>query len=1256
MKKRISSVIAFVKKTWCFIKQLVVLAKNIYKKKSPKTEYVDLAPINDATDCEEHIKALHWALSNPHVKNVALTGPYGSGKSSIIQTFLDCNPLIHDKSIQVSLATFSDKEDTGSLDLEEGILKQLFYKVKQNKIPQSRYRKIHRISYRNVLAITTLCVLLVGIMVFIFWPTGLEFIHNSVVEAGSKVKLSPIFSLSFFTVLIAGILAVIAKITQLCAFRFYIKDLKLPKEAGIVSSEPKENEILNKKIDEIVYFFEETRFRFVFFEDLDRFNEPEVFVKLREINTLLNNYDAIKENIVFIYAIKDEMFVGVERTKFFDFIIPVIPVINSTNSGEMLLSLLNVEEGQSTKHNISQEYIFDVSPFISDMRVLYNIYNEFLLYKQTIKTNQGLTTLKDSVMMSLIIFKNLQPDQFAKLQNEEGLVKAAFNLKATFVDTRRKEIQSEINEHVQVLESIENDTLNSQYELKYALLCAMTGWKGMVYSLRRNGYRTMYARKILESNFDFTELLQQGQWYISYRDITNDRDVHDVLSNVPEYCSAYAERLKYLQYSSDEEKQRRKELIAHLEAESQELSTLSLQDILNKFGAEKVFSTKEVSNIPKDSNTQKPFIAEQVYGNELLKFMLRKGYINEEYADYINFFKGNSISVADMNFIFSIKTQNPKEFTYSLSPSKLPQIVAKLQPHEFSERAILNFNLLEHMLSCHDYDDKLQIFIQQLSNESNNSWRFINEFIDKTNQHKRFIRMLAETWPGMWEDIYSNAALTYDRKIHYLNMLCQYLSNEELSKLNVNGSITHFFVENEDILQRLSSVTTEKLKDIITVLRIYFRRLSSTNISALLLDFIFDNCYYELNSDMIYRVVEYKNATLCSALNSKNYTTITELGYTPLLEYVHKNFGLYTDTIVMQEDNTKEAAHSVLEMLDRSIDDLERCNRIITHIDFNLDAVTEVCKKHISGNSVDVQKVWDMLLGNERLNVSWCAIYGYWKTFGLSAELCNYIVRHADVLANKDASWLDDDFKECIILSGMDIEPFKMILPQIRMEAFTVGIDKIEREKLKVMVHNRSFNFTVVDYEEMDQYAPELCEQFILLNQQEFDEVFDQITLKAKVFEPLVISKDLSNTIKERLIARDGVDLMTEKVASYLCSAEIDINRDVFATAWEMLEDTRRRKDLLFKYLEILELEDFEQYLVELDGPYKDLERRSYRHDVIIPDNQANRHLVSRLQLVRFLTSIAYETQIWYNPEREIPVIRCRVKAKQAGSALRSKH
>lgn len=54
----------------------------------------------------------------------------------------------------------------------------------------------------------------------------------------------------------------------------------------------------------------------MFFEDLDRLDNPELFVHLRELNTLLNNDDAINKPIIFIYAVKDDIFVGNDRTKF----------------------------------------------------------------------------------------------------------------------------------------------------------------------------------------------------------------------------------------------------------------------------------------------------------------------------------------------------------------------------------------------------------------------------------------------------------------------------------------------------------------------------------------------------------------------------------------------------------------------------------------------------------------------------------------------------------------------------------------------------------------------------------------------------------------------------------------------------------------------------------------------------------------------------------------------------------------------------
>jgi hypothetical protein len=58
---------------------------------------------------------------------------------------------------------------------------------------------------------------------------------------------------------------------------------------------------------------------------------------LREINKLINENAGVKRTIRFLYALRDDMFINTDRTKFFEFIIPVIPIINSSNSIDKML-------------------------------------------------------------------------------------------------------------------------------------------------------------------------------------------------------------------------------------------------------------------------------------------------------------------------------------------------------------------------------------------------------------------------------------------------------------------------------------------------------------------------------------------------------------------------------------------------------------------------------------------------------------------------------------------------------------------------------------------------------------------------------------------------------------------------------------------------------------------------------------------------------------------------------------------------------
>lgn len=510
-----------------------VINKRIQEKK--KNEFTDLAPIDDIENGAEYLKALHWAIKKEKVKNIALAGPYGAGKSSIIDTYLKKHRITRRKALRVSMATFvENKTDKNgnpkkiSLEQDEielGILKQLFYKVNYKKIPQSRYRKLHKINWKRVWGYLVLIFFVFGIVEFIFFPDTFQMIIKKIEVAGGKFGLKGMVSNSIFLAFCVGILAIIARTYRLVLFRFKVNEVKLPAETVLKNSETAAETVFNKNMDEIVYFFEETKYRIVFFEDLDRLEDPSIFIHLRELNILLNNYDGIKGRIVFVYAIRDDIFTDTDRTKFFEFIIPVIPIINSTNSGEIFLQKLEESEKKGIVHEISQEFILDVSPYVEDMRILQNIYNEFIVYKETIRTDQELK-LSDETMMALIIFKNLYPREFAELQMERGVVKQAFEDKQRYISEQCMQWRNEIDELTQKLEKYHDDCLEQVKELKTAMLGAMVDWQGIPYSIKKNYWDKYSVSKIMEDSFELLQLAELKDVEIEYyTSITYERKI-----------------------------------------------------------------------------------------------------------------------------------------------------------------------------------------------------------------------------------------------------------------------------------------------------------------------------------------------------------------------------------------------------------------------------------------------------------------------------------------------------------------------------------------------------------------------------------------------------------------------------------------------------------------------------------------------------------------------------------------------------------
>lgn len=404
-----------------------------------KLKYSDLAPVDNIEKSKVYFEALDWAIENENITNIALTGPYGAGKSSIIKSYIKERP--HLKCINISLASFyeskkiSDEESNihneeesnseneksksshedknknliyfSNNQIEEGILKQLFYKVDYKKIPHSRYRKIKNLSFKKVLFRVVFFIIVSSGLFFIFKPDKLKEIQNSIKKFSDMFNIENLFVISISFIGISILITLISYVIWILLINFKVAKVNLLEKAEMQKKTTTDSSVFNKNLDEILYFFETNNYNIVFIEDLDRFENAEIFVKLRELNTLINNYEMIKNRMIFIYAVKDDMFTKSDRTKFFDFIIPVIPIINSSNSGEKILKKVKIDK---ISESISEGFINKISVYIDDMRILNNIFNEFNVFKNITEDIKG---LDDEKMFVLMTFKNLYPREFA---------------------------------------------------------------------------------------------------------------------------------------------------------------------------------------------------------------------------------------------------------------------------------------------------------------------------------------------------------------------------------------------------------------------------------------------------------------------------------------------------------------------------------------------------------------------------------------------------------------------------------------------------------------------------------------------------------------------------------------------------------------------------------------------------------------------------------------------------------------------------
>ncbi|MBY7256610.1 pcar [Escherichia coli] len=732
-----------------------VLSANNAQEEQINTSYDPLTPsvITDEK-AQSYIEALNFACSRPDIRNIAVTGPYGAGKSSVLLTWerAEDNDF---RVMTVSLADFEmqraypgdsqavegkpgydeNEKKAGKAEektIEYSILQQLLYKEKKSVLPYSRLERISDVSACQIAKMTASLLFILASTV-----TGLLFLFPDYIRA--KLSLSP--ELSQFLLgwpvfarfgsagifLFTALFFALKKLHRTGVFDRRVSIDKIDILKGAISTRPVAPSLLNVYIDEIVYFFEQTQYNVVIFEDLDRHNDGAIFIKLREINQLINNCLPTDNPVRFIYAVRDNLFITPEsRTKFFDFVIPVIPVMDSENASEHFLSKFTPDE---LRQEGFKDCLARLAIFIPDMRVMHNIANEFRLYRNIVNNGEDLKRL-----ISLITYKNLCAEDYHRIDQKKGVL---YRIVSEYISGKlREEFCNDLNNKIEKclteVSRLQNEQVATEYELRSEILLPYISEKTapQLYIVTNAGVQYGFD-DVIKNETSFLSLLDNQK--ISIKPVGYNNTITTIDKKTAQVMmDEYQERIELVQKRLNDDISRLEEIIKKNRREIQKAFSYDLSFFINNMG--RAGFERYISCCSTPERHDGETFTDNAVNLDFIYFLLSHGYLSTDYMAYRSVFMPGSLSTEDNNFIRAVASGRIPDETAKMPLSNIANTVAKLH----------GLGILMHDNAWHP-----QILCYLMHNDTN-SLKTIMGMQTDVGAEQRMIRLANEIFP-LWE-------------------------------------------------------------------------------------------------------------------------------------------------------------------------------------------------------------------------------------------------------------------------------------------------------------------------------------------------------------------------------------------------------------------------------------------------------------------------------------------------------------------------
>lgn len=1195
--------------------------------------YASLSPIDNSDEDGKYSEALLWALKNrkkEDIKNIALTGPYGSGKSSILKTFQknykDCDL----KFLNISLATFKEEKKVDSQKLEneenkaEGeikipikngnneqlrlieisILEQIFYHEKDSNIPDSRFKKIKSFG-KTELFFTTIGYLLFIVAIYNYFNP--YFIQSILKDFPINNFACDIIHYASIVMIIFGIYFIIRKSIRLIS-AITINKLKI-QNAEISIGDNLNKSILNHHIDELLYFFSVCAYNVVVIEDLDRFEETEIFTKLRELNLLLNNSKKTKKkDIVFIYAVRDNMFTDKERTKFFDFIIPVIPIINSSNSSEILLRKRN-----TFNLKLTDALIEDIAFYIDDMRLLHNIINEFHLYSKKLDSE-----LAQDKLFGMITYKNIYPNDFMKLSQNEGELYYIFSEKSKYlkelIDNKDVEIK-EYNEQISDLEKVYLDNTTDLRKIYLAeIIVQLPGFSSFVINNVVVDINTATSNENFEYirtvNFSYNQKVWDHYFGKEKIELKKPNLRFTTIEKLVHPSKLYLEREKDITEIKNGKISALKNKVHELALQKQKVRNFKFSELL---------IANQLSEIQISEN----------FNKDLMLILLRNGYIAEDYTDYISLFHEESITRSDYQFLINIKNKNRQPFEYKLS--KLEKLIARISAYDFQTEYTLNYNLLDYLLlNSHNYNIQINSVFTRLRDESKITSDFIKGYYEITPNLEKFIQKLCDKWTNIWEFIASSPDYSNELRTSIFKNILEFAELDTIKDIAQQSSFKTKILSDSLFLNNIENI--EKLKKIIELLNLSFSKIDFENSNDEMLTYVYENSLYNINVQLISQFIKKFGVFNQVDFDNSNYFAIKNSESKLLIQYLELNFEKYIENIYLKiPTNSNEKLESLIELLNEASIKIGQKESIISQVNTKIEKLSKITNEDL----------YEILLDHNKILATWENLLFAYNSEDLAEgeedkEILNSIINFINILENaqqlsntkipKEIEIYKGFWKKILTVNEIENDCYDLITKSGHWWYNDLKFEELSQEKIKILIKNLCIRPTKESYDKLKEYFDGLNVTLFEKRKTDYFKILNELTFDSSDLKLVLLSRVLENPEKLKIIKTCSIDTIKTNANLQLIASTL-LNDASFTVDDEIIISilingsvlTDNRIKIFIKYSSKYDNEFIDSFLKSLGGDYADITNTSLKAKLV--KTEENRKLLDIIENKNYISS-----------------------------------